>query len=257
MGTHSLLADVNIPFVFGLPQIIILLIGLCGLGLLVWVVLGVTRGKPDKDGVRRRRFFWGRAISGSIMLLLAISLLYLALILQTYLGLTNNILVAHVSATRLTNVNHYMIVDLTLFNEHGDKLSEQSYGVCGDEWMLQADILRLPDWLNILGVHSGYKLTRLEGRYDDPNLERHAEHTVVVLNGGDDNFFTGARPGGWLSWFAQAQYGSSAFTGPGSYNVFVSQDALNIQTASTLAPAPGSRSSLVMPLAAAQPACNT
>ena len=251
---YPLLADITFPIDFGIPQVITLLVGLCGLILLLWVVMGLARGKRDKDGIRHRRFFWGRALSGTILLLVAISLLYLALLLQTYLSLTDNILVAHVNATTLSNVSNYMVVDLTLFDDHGNKLSENSYGVCGNEWMLQADIVRLPDWLNLLGLHSGYKLTRLEGRYDDPNLERHAEHTVVVLNGGDDSFFTTAHQGGWLSSFVQATYGSSAFDGAGSFNVFISQDALNIQQTASLAP---TSTSLAVPLTAPLPTCNT
>ena len=109
MGIHSPLADgITIPFDFGLPQFFILLIGLCGLALLIWVVLGLTRGSRDKFGERRRRFFWGRAVSGSVMLLVAISLLYLAILLQTYVGLTSEILVARIHATSLANIADFM-----------------------------------------------------------------------------------------------------------------------------------------------------
>jgi len=257
MDIPTFLADITFPIDFGVPQIITLLVGMVGLCLLIWVVLGLARGKKDKDGIRHRRFFWGRAVSGSVLMLVAISLLYLALLLQTYLGLTDNILVARVRATQVSNVSNYMVVDLTLYNEHGDKLSENSYGVCGNEWMLQADIVRLPNWLNILGLHSGYKLTRMEGRYDDPNLERHAEHTVVVLNGGDDNFFTSAHQGGWLSSFVTAKYGSSTFDGPGSYDVFISQDALNTQQTAAIVPTAPAFASQAAPLRAPQLACNT
>ncbi len=257
MAIPALLADITFPINFGIPQIITLLVGLLGLGLLIWVILGVTRGKKDKDGNRHRHFFFGRALSGTVLLLVAISLLYLALLLQSYLGLTENIKVAHVTATPVSNVSNYMVVDLTLYDDQGNKVSENTYGVCGNEWMLQADVVRLPSWINILGIHSGYKLTRLEGRYDDPNLERNAQHTVVVLNGGDDNFFTATRPGGWLSWFAQAKYGSSTFDGLGSYDVFISQDALNTQQITTIVPTAPDFASQPAPLAAPQPACNT
>src|SRR5581483_2063603 len=188
---HWPLADgITFPFEFGLAQFFILLIGLFGLALLVWVVLGMTRGAHDaKTGLRRRRFYWGRATSGSVMLLLAIGLLYLAILLQTYLGLSSEILVARVRATSLANVPNYMSVELTLYNQHGDITHHEVDGVCGNEWELQGDIVRFPDWANILGLHTGYKLTRLEGRHDDPDQERTWYHTVLELNGGDDNFF--------------------------------------------------------------------
>lgn len=238
MGMHlPLAAGITIPFDFGLPQFFIVLIGLCGLGLLIWVVLGATRGSHDKFGVRRRRFFWGRAVSGSIMLLLAISLLYLAILLQTYLGLSSEILVARVRATSLANVPNFMSVELTLYNQHGDVTHHEVDGICGDEWRLEGDIVRFPDWAAILGLHSGYKLTRLEGRYDDPGKETTWYHSVVELNGGDDNFFkTLQSQGDWLHPIVQASYGND-ITLPAdgnTYNVYVSQTGLTTNGPTTL-----------------------
>jgi hypothetical protein len=236
MSIHALLADVTIPFDFGIPQIIILLIGLCGLGLLIWVVLGVTRGSRDKFGARQRRFRWGHAVSGSLMLLVAISLLYLAILLQSYLGLTNGILVARIRAQDYSQAfgTPFMEVDLTLYDQHGNQTSENVYGVCGKQWMLQADILRLQDWVNILGFHSGYKVTRLLGQYND-DRDRDWYHTVIDLNGGHDDFFNSAHNGGILSVIVQAAYGSGIFQNPGDYTVSVSQDALTlVQDNSTL-----------------------
>ena len=55
--------------------------------------------------------------------------------------------------------------------------------------MVQGDIIKFPAWHNVVGLHAGYKLTRLEGRYDDLALENTAHHTAVPLIGSDDNFF--------------------------------------------------------------------
>lgn len=236
---HTLLADgITIPFEFGLAQIIVLLIGLCGLALLIWVVMGMTRGKHDKFGVRRRRFFWGRAISGSIMLLVAISLLYLAILLQTYLGLTSEILVARVRATSLANVSNYMSVELTLYDQHGNVTHQETDGVCGNEWELQGDIVRFPDWANLLGLHTGYKITRLEGRYEDPNKESTWYHSVVELNGGDDGFFKNVQSqGGWLHPIVEASYGNAIIlpSDGNTYNVYLSQTGLSTKGPTTQA----------------------
>lgn len=229
MGIQALLADVTIPFDFGLPQVFVLVIGLGGLGLLIWVVLMLTRGKRDKFGVRRRRFLWGRAVSGSLLLLVAVSLLYLAILLQSYLGLTDGILVAHIRAQDYSQAfgTPYMEVDLTLYDAHGKQVSENVYGVCGKQWMLQADILRFQSWVNILGFHSGYKVTRLLGQYND-DRDRDWYHTVIDLNGGHDSFFNTAHNGGILSAIVQAAYGSAVFQNVGDYTVSVSQDALTL-----------------------------
>ena len=177
---------------------------------------------------QHHHFRWGRSIVGLILVLLAFSLLWLTLLVQTYLGLTSDIKAARIHATPIANVAHMMSVDLTLYDQNGHQTSEQTYIVNGDEWMLQSDVIKFPTWLNIVGLHSGYKLTRLEGRYDDPNLESSSKHVVVQLNGGDDTFFQTVQEQAWTSPIVQAAYGSSTFLRPDgkTYDVFVSQTGL-------------------------------
>ncbi|HLG78829.1 MAG TPA: hypothetical protein VKX46_20625 [Ktedonobacteraceae bacterium] len=228
------------PFQFGWQQILLLLVAIIGVALLISAVTGLMHtvkeleefedeeGRTFRRWRRRRRFRWRRGTSGIILALLAISLLWLTGAVQTYLGLTSNILVARISATSFTNEPHKMNVQLTLIDSNGHEGQPQNYLVNGDEWMLQGDILKFPDWMNILGFHSGFKLTRLEGRYDDSNLERTAPRSVYDLNGGDDNFFTTAQNQAWTNPFVQAAYGSSTFLKADgrTYDIYASQDAI-------------------------------
>ncbi len=229
----------TIPITFGLPQVILLIIGFVGLVLLISMITGlvigqeIEREEEDEEGrfrgrkyIRRRRFKWGRGLGGVIMLLIAVSLLWATFLVQSYLGVTGEIKVAHVRASAITNIPHVMSVELVLYDQDGHEISDNTYGVMGDEWMLQGDIVKFPTWLNIVGLHSGYKLTRLEGRFDDPNLERNSKHTVIELNGGDDNFFKTAYTQRWLSPFVDASYGNAVFQASGSFDVFATQDAL-------------------------------
>ena len=234
----------TIPFVFGWSQVILLIIALVGIFLLVNAFVGLRGrrrryrdGDEDEDGKfgRRRyerygrfRLRYGRLLGGVILVFFAISLLWLSILMQTYLGLTSDIKVARVRATPVANIAHLMSVDLTLYDQNGHQTSEQTYVINGDEWMLQGDIIKFPTLLNIIGLHSGYKLTRLEGRFDDPNLEANSKHTVITLNGGDDNFFKTVQEQAWTSPFVQAAYGSGTFLQPDgkTYDVFVSQTGL-------------------------------
>jgi len=230
----------TIPITFGLPQVILFVIGLVGFVLLVSMITGlvigeeIEREKEDEEGrrrgrkyIRRRRFKWGRGLGGVILLLIAVSLLWTTFLVQSYLGVTGEIKVAHVRASAIINIPHVMSVELVLYDKDGHQISDNTYGVMGDEWMLQGDIVKFPTWLNIVGLHSGYKLTRLEGRFDDPNLERNNKHTVIELNGGDDNFFkTAYTQRSWLSPFVDAAYGNAVFQASGSFDVFATQDAL-------------------------------
>jgi hypothetical protein len=232
----------NTPLQIGLPQIVILLIAVLGLGLLVHSLLSLTRGHrevfEDEDGNRfyskhRRRFRWKRGVSGIVLLLLAVSILWMTLLVQTYLGLTSDITVARVHASTVANLPHMMSVELILYDGDGKQTSDSTYFVQGDRWMLQGNIIKFPTWLNILGVHSGYKLTRLEGQYDDPNDESNLKHTVVTLNGGDDNFFKTVYKQAWSSPFVDAAYGNAVIIPADghTYNVLVSETGLYAKSA--------------------------
>ena len=221
------------PITFGLPQVLLLLVALVGLFLLFTAFTRrryTERYEDEKASLyarrRHRGVRWGRGISGVILIALALSLLWAVVTVQTYLGLTGETRVAHVHATRISNTQHQMSVELTLFDNNGHTASDNTYLIQGDEWMVQGNILKFPAWLNIVGLHSGYKLTRLEGRYDDINLENKGPHTAVALNGGDDNFYSTAHAQqSWMTPFVDA-YGNAAIQAPGSYDVFVTQDAL-------------------------------
>ncbi len=231
----------HIPFQFGFPQILLILIGLAGLWLFILAALELIRGhdiherkeEAEKAGygfIRRkfhRRLRWGRGLSGILLIAIAVSLLWLTFLVQTYLGLTGEIKVAQVRATTLVNVPHEMSVELILYDDNGNIASDNTYLVMGDEWMVQGDIVKFPTWANILGLHTGYKLTRFEGRYDSIQMERTAQHFAIELNGGDDGFFQAVNTHPtWYGWLAEASYGNAVIDGAGNYNVFATQDAL-------------------------------
>jgi hypothetical protein len=226
----------NFPIQLGPPQFILLLVGVIGLGLLIHSAMSITKGQreifEDKDGNRfygrRRRLRWKRGVSGILLLLIAVSLLWATFLVQSYLGLTSDIKVAQVHASTVTNLPHMMSVELTLYDNNGKTTSDNTYFVQGDRWMVQGDIIKFPSWLNILGLHSGYKLTRLEGQYDDPNDESTMKHTVVTLNGGDGTFFKTVYQQAWSSPFVDAAYGNAVIIPADghSYNVLVSQTGL-------------------------------
>src|SRR5579883_1308845 len=91
------------------------------------VVYGAEEGKfhhyRQPHHHRRRHYKWGRGLSGVLLLALAISLLWLTFLVQTYLGLTGDIQVAQVRATQITGVSHTMSVELILYDQSGHQTS--------------------------------------------------------------------------------------------------------------------------------------
>jgi hypothetical protein len=231
----------HFPRQIGWVQIVLFLIALCGVWLL-FAAIGGLRGKREvetlvgEDGHkyhryrRMRRFSLSKGFSGIALVLAAVVLIGLTGAIQEYLGLTGKILVAHVHSTKVKTSGNIpmMSVDLILYDDNGNKVSDDVYIVNGDEVFIGGDVIQLAGILNILGFHSGYKVTKLEGMYSDTNLERTQQHTVVVLNGGDDDLFNTAYQKGLNSFLVTAAYknGSTVPANGIGYNICASQDAI-------------------------------
>jgi len=95
----------------------------------------------------------------------------------------------------------------------------------GDQWMIEGDILKWDNWLNFLGLHTRYRLTRLRGRYVDAQEELYQPKTVYSLIEDENDLFWRYlyRYGSRLP-FVSTVYGSAVYHGAGvskHYLVFV------------------------------------
>ncbi|MGH8850842.1 MAG: cation/multidrug efflux pump [Casimicrobiaceae bacterium] len=100
----------------------------------------------------------------------------------------------------------------------------------GDEWQIDARVLKWRPFANILGFDAAYRLERIGGRYADIERERSAERTVYALNPSDRiDVWTLLRT--WhryLPW-VDALYGSAVYvpmSDGARYEVVVSQSGL-------------------------------
>ncbi|MGY4100848.1 hypothetical protein ACW2Q0_15025 [Nocardia sp. R16R-3T] len=90
--------------------------------------------------------------------------------------------------------------------------------------MLQADIVELEPWVNALGFHSGYKVTRLYGQRLDGVA---TTQNQIFVNGDDQDFFNDMRNHTWWTDpFVRSAYGNAVIATPGTYDVFISRDAI-------------------------------
>lgn len=64
---------------------------------------------------------------------------------------------------------------------HPNGISTRNYFLRGDQWMIEGDIIKWDPWLNFLGLHTRYRLTRLRGRYVNTEEEIQAKKTIYSL----------------------------------------------------------------------------
>lgn len=88
----------------------------------------------------------------------------------------------------------------------------QVFVLAGDEWQLDARVLKWRSWANLLGLDAQYRLERVSGRYRDIGQERHDERTVYALseNPGLDLWNLTTQYPRWLP-FVDAVYGSATY----------------------------------------------
>jgi hypothetical protein len=146
------------------------IIGVCGLMGLLFLIHAVRRLRQ-----------W-RLIAGSVHTLLGLSFVLaataawlLGFSLLTYERLTYEQLAAEVMLARLGD-RHYRATVTYPSN------LKQSFELRGDEWQVDARVLRWRGLANIAGFDTVYRLERIGGRYRDVESERRAPRTVHVLN---------------------------------------------------------------------------
>lgn len=116
-----------------------------------------------------------RAASGGVFLASGAAVGLLGLNIQTYQRLSYEQPVAEVTL-RQTGPQAYIAT------VRKADLTATEYDVLGDEWQLDARVLKWRPWANVLGFDASYRLERLSGRYKDVAAERTAPRSVHALS---------------------------------------------------------------------------
>jgi hypothetical protein len=100
----------------------------------------------------------------------------------------------------------------------------------GDEWQVDAHIIKWQASVNLLGFDTAFRLDRISGRYTQIEDERHQPRTVYELNPPDriDLWDLAHRYHSWFPWI-DALYGSATFlpmADNASYTISASQSGL-------------------------------
>ena len=170
------------------------------LGLL-FIFLAVSR-------IRRHKILAAgiHGFLGMLLLVLGMLLLAIALNIHTYQRLTYEQEIAVVTFQQLAPQSYNAIL------EFKDKNTTDEFLLNGDEWQLDARILRWKPAAQLLGLNAQYRLERLSGRYQDLDLERASPRTVYLLGdqAGLDIWSLARRYQNWLLWI-DAYYGSATY----------------------------------------------
>ncbi|NIQ38571.1 MAG: hypothetical protein GTN81_08275 [Proteobacteria bacterium] len=115
-----------------------------------------------------------KMLLSGIVFLVGLFLLSLILFAQTYEVLTREEPVARIQCASVTGMDYDMVMRFIPITR-GEEGYPQLFRLNGDQWAVGGHILEWDPWLNILGLHTGYKVTRIEGRYlkaEDETTER-------------------------------------------------------------------------------------
>jgi hypothetical protein len=101
----------------------------------------------------------------------------------------------------------------------------QQFEISGDQWVLEGDILKWENWVNFLGLHTRYRLTRIQGRYLLTADEKTKPASIYSLVEIEDHPFWGFlyRHGPSLP-FVSTVYGNAVFQNldePSTYLIYV------------------------------------
>ena len=175
-------------------------ITLAGFGLIL-LILAVQR-------LRRARYLaaGSTALFGLLFLAVAGGFFIIALNLRTYSRLTYEQPVAELVFEARGPQDFQAIVTQIPSG------SLQILQVNGDEWQMDARILKWRSWANVLGLNAQYRLERFSGRYRDIEQERSAPRSVYPLadNPGVDIWTLAANGSRWVP-FVDAVYGSATY----------------------------------------------
>lgn len=119
-------------------------------------------------------------LSGTSLLLTGFLLLSISINLVTYKRLSYEQPIAELKIKQLAEQQFQINISYKNTNEIKDFL------INGDEWQIDARIIKWQGWAQVLGLDAQYRLERISGRYSDIEEEQTNIRTVYSLNPRDE-----------------------------------------------------------------------
>lgn len=135
------------------------------LGILFVVFVALTLNR-----IKRGKIFGSTlyGLQGMVIFLLLITILLIFSNLNTYQRLTYENEIANILIRKLATQKYQLVL---IYPQNVRKNDEpEYYSLYGDEWQLDARIIKWKGWANVIGLDSYYQLDRISGRY--ANIEQ-------------------------------------------------------------------------------------
>ena len=173
----------------------------------VFLVIGGWLGFQGLRRLWQRRVFAGvlQGLSGLLFLALAALAISIAMNLYTYSVFNDEQPVAEVRFEELAN-QYYRLYLIP------EGQAAQTYEIRGDEWQIDARVIKWHGLANLAGMRTVYRLERISGRYRDVQQERVDVRSVYALNtlDGVDIWSVSRKNQKYMPWI-DAVYGSAAY----------------------------------------------
>lgn len=217
---HEAIMIPKIPADISIPDPVLLIASIIALFFgCLFILLACTRIKQLKPG---------RSVLYGLLSLLSLSgaavILLIVLNIHNYQRLSYEAVVAEIHFSRLGPGLYRAELELAGTDDR------QQFELRGDEWQLDARLIKWKTPLTIIGFNSLYRLDRLQGRYRDLEQERHAARSVYSLSR-DNNLDLWSiiqQYRKWLPWL-DAFYGSATYlpmADAASFQIKMSQSGL-------------------------------
>ncbi|MCJ7785055.1 MAG: hypothetical protein MUP41_14075 [Desulfobacterales bacterium] len=201
--------------------------------IIVFAVLGVILFLLGIQRVWRRRVMTGslEGLVGLLLLAIAALMVAISINLYTYDRLTHESPVAEVHLQGIEPQHFWADVMM--------KNNTKTLDLCGDEWQIDARVLKWHGTAVLIGFDTLYRLDRLSGRYWDLSKEKTGPRTVYSLSEepGLDLWMIAKRYARWIPW-VDAVYGSATYmpmVDGAHYTVSVSSSGLLARPANDIA----------------------
>ena len=195
------------------------------LGVLFAAFVALTLNRARRGKIIGSTIF---GLQGIVVFLLLITVLLIFSNLNTYRRLTYENDIAEVLIRKLERQKYQLVL---IYSQNDES---EYYSLYGDEWQLDARVIKWKGWANVIGLDSYYQLDRLSGRYaniEQANTSPPSAHQLAAAQKGMSIWKLKKLMKSKLP-FLDAYYGQSIFVpmrDGAKYKVSISQTGLVVR----------------------------